>query len=297
MLLWMILILLGMAHENEDGCPPFPHMERLAAQGRLTPAMEVCLEQEAPMPIVAENMAWVLWLGRWRSSKNLKERDAVARQLLEKSLLPDRALWAAGLLIEENPKLASEALDRTESLALKWKRISQRLDQLQVLFRLRHQVSPEDTAVRWAQSWTGIGVTGPYLDEALKACKAVAKEETCLTPLETNWLTLEAPDHWMACQNTLHLWTQRMGQRAYSTERDCLIQAAHQMPKGKEKDSAIRLALLLAMSREEPHVTGSAMRLFAPTLKTDPKAILVAAEFHRKYGDEAGARWWQGEGK
>ena len=296
MLIWTLLILLGIAHETETGCAPFPHLERIALAGKLTHHMMECLEAEAPNAVVKENKAWVLWVGRWRGGQSAALRDKGARALLKTSVLPDRSLWAAGLLIEENPALAREALIQAESQALSWGRLSYRLDQLQELFRLRIKLDPQES-VRWAQSWRGLGVVGPYLDEAVKACETVASAEICGEAIATPWLGLSEGEHWKACKNVTHLWTQRMGQRAYSTQRDCVIQAAALAKAGAGRDHLVRLALLLAHSRDEPHVTGAAMRLFAPLLQSQQKTIFLAAEFHRKHGDTAGAQWWENQEK
>ena len=296
MLIWTLLILLGMAHDDETACAPFPHLERAALLGQLTPHMVECLEAASPSPGVKENKDWVLWVGRWRGGQPAAKRDEGARALLKTSVLPDRSLWAAGLLMDENPALAREALIQAESQAQLWGRLSYRIDQLQAVFRLRVKLEPQE-AIRWAQSWRGMGVTGPYLDEAVKVCESVASVETCAQSRATPWLTLNAPEHWKACENVTHLWMQRMGQRAYSTQRDCVIQAAALAKPGAGRDELVRLAVLLALSRDEPHVTGATLRLFAPLIQSDPQTILLAAEFHRKHGDAAGAQWWQTQEK
>ena len=59
---------------------------------------------------------------------------------------------------------------------------------------------------------------------------------------------------------------QRIGQRAYSTQRDCVIQAAALAKPGAGRDELVRLAVLLALSQDEPHVTGATLRLFAPLI-------------------------------
>lgn len=296
MLIWTILILLGIAHEDEK-CPPFPMMERMASQGQLTHEMEECLQRDVPNAMMAENQAWVLWLGQWRGGATREARDARARTLLKTSALPDRALWVGQIAANDSPVLAAEALDRAESMALQWDRLSHRIEQLHILFGLRAKLAPDTGALQWARTWVSLGVTGPYLDEALAACRKIADETACQEPIETNLLALGPTDHWMACKNSAHLWSQRVGKRAYSTERDCLLHAAYLMKPGAERDKTIRWALILAQSRDEPHLTGAAMRLFAPTLLNDRNAILVAAEFHRKHGDKAGAQWWSKQAK
>ena len=296
MLIWTILILLGIAHDSEEGCPPFPHMERAALLGKLTPHMMECLRAEGPSPLATENKAWVRWIGVWRAGQEPAQRDRAARTLLATSVLPDRSLWAAKHLLKDNPDLAREALIQAESQALSWTRLSYRIEQLQAVFRLRVQLDPQES-VRWAQSWRGAGVTGPYLKEAMHACQAVSSVEECSKPINTPWLQMGEVEHWKACRNTTHLWTQRMGQSAYSTQRDCVIHAAVLAKPGPGRDDLVRLALLLSMSRDEPHVTGAAMRLFAPLIKSEQKTILLAADFHRKHGDKAGAEWWENQEK
>ena len=295
MLIWMILILLGIAHEEEGACDPFPMMERKAATGGLTHEIEECLQRKVESPLVAENQRWVLWIGRWRAGGSIADRNKQARALLKTSQLPDRALWLAQTVAKDDPKLALEALERAEALAHKWTRFSRRIEQLHVLFSLKTTLSPESAPIRWSQLWVSMGIAGPYLQEALAACTKVADEKTCRSPRDPSFLTPGKHDNWKACSNSLHLWNQRFGKRAYSTERDCLIHAAYFMEPGEAKERMIRWALLLALSRDEAHVTSAAMRLFAPSLRVDPKAILVAADFHRKQGDKAGAQWWESQ--
>ena len=117
MLIWMILILLGIAHEEEGACDPFPMMERKAATGGLTHEIEECLQRKVENPLVAENQRWVLWIGRWRAGGSIAGRNKQARALLETSQLPDRALWLAQTVAKDDPKLALEALERAEAIA------------------------------------------------------------------------------------------------------------------------------------------------------------------------------------
>lgn len=297
MLIWTILILLGIAHDSKTECMPFPALERMASLGQLTVQQEHCLERPSTHPMMLENQAWVLWLSRWRRTQDVQQRDKQARALLQNGQVPDRALWAAGLLAKEAPTLALEALDRAESMAHQWTRLSYRLEQMQTLFTLRTTLEPKQAPIRWAQTWVGMGVTGAFLDAAQIACRQVADASVCQTPLKTSLLSLPPVGQWRACQNEMHLWLQRLGKRAYSTERDCLIHAAYLMDSGPEKLNMMRWALILSMSRDEHYVTGAAMRLFAPTLLTDRNTILTAASFHRKQGDDAGAAWWETQAK
>jgi hypothetical protein len=265
----------------------------MAVLGQLTVDQEVCLQREVPHAGMRENQAWVLWLARWRRTQDTALRDQGAVELLATAQVPDRVLWVAELLLKENPTLAEQALERAESMALQWSRLSTRIEQLQKVFQLRSQLEPKETPIRWAQTWNAMGVTGPYLDTALTACRAVASEEVCLQSRETTFLSLGKTGDFQACQNVTHLWVQRMGKRAYSTERDCLIHVAYLMPEGPEKHHLMQWALILSMSRDEHYVTGAAMRLLAPSVLSDRNTILTAVDFHRKQGDKAGAAWWE----
>ena len=51
MLIWMILILLGIAHDDKETCEPFPMMERKATLGKLTPEIEACLKRDFDNPL------------------------------------------------------------------------------------------------------------------------------------------------------------------------------------------------------------------------------------------------------
>ena len=288
-----LLTLMAHAHEDETTCPPFPAIEKFAALGQMSAHHEVCLTRSFPSPEMTENQAWVLWLGRWKSTKNIGQRDAQAKRLIAASQVPDRLLWSANLLIEDAPSLAKDAIARAETQVLRWSRLSQRVEQIQVLFRLKTRLDPDLAPIQWVQSLRNLGVTGAYLVEAESACLAVSDAETCGKELATGWLTLDSKSSWRACSNSTHLIVQRMGKRAYSTERDCMIRVASLATEPKEKMMLAHWALALSMSREEHYVTGAALRLLAPVLLTDRASILTAAAFYRKQGDEAGARWWE----
>jgi len=133
----------------------------MAELGQLTVEQEECLQRDLPHAGMQENQAWVLWLARWRRTKDTTIRDQGAAALLASSQLPDRALWVAELLLKDNPTLAGQALETAESMALNWSRLSTRIEQMQKVFQLRQQLEPKETAVRWAQTWRAIGVTGP----------------------------------------------------------------------------------------------------------------------------------------
>jgi len=293
--MWMILLLtlMGNAHDEAETCPPFPAMEKFAAIGQMSRHHEACLQRDFPSPEMRENQAWVLWLGRWKASKNRQQRDKRVSELIATSRVPDRLLWSAELLFEEVPELAKEAISRAESQVLRWRRLSYRLEQVQVLFRLKTKLEPELGAVQWVQSLRGLGVTGDFLVEAESACLTVSNAEECNKEMRTEWLTLPEERNWRACSNSAHLTVQRFGKRAYSTERDCMIHAASLAVAPGDQQSLAYWALALSMSRDEHYVTGAALRLLSAVLLTDRDSILMAAAFYRKQGDEAGAHWWE----
>lgn len=293
--MWMILLLtlMGNAHDDAQSCPPFPAMEKFAALGQMSAHHEACLQRVFPSPAMRENQAWVLWLGRWKASTDIQQRNQRATELIDASEVPDRLLWSAELLADDAPELAKKSIRRAESLVLRWTRLSYRLEQLQTLFRLKSKLEPQSAPVQWVQSLRDLGVTGEFLTEAETACRTVATAETCMKRKATGWLSLPASGSWSACSNTIHLTVQRFGKRAYSTERDCVIHAASHATTPEDQKRLAHWALTLSMSREEHYVTGAALRLLAPTLLTDRDSILIAAAFHRKQGDEAGARWWE----
>ena len=205
-----LLTLTARAHDDGTACPPFPAIEKFAALGQMSSHHEACLTRAFPSLEMTENQAWVLWLGRWKSTQNTRQRDVQAQQLIAASQVPDRLLWSATLLAEEAPDLAKQAIARAETQVLRWSRLSHRLQQIQVLFRLKTRLDPEHAPIQWVQSLRNLGVTGAYLVEAETACLAVADADTCGKEVETGWLALDANSSWNACSNTAHLTVQRM---------------------------------------------------------------------------------------
>jgi len=72
-----------------------------------------------------------------------------------------------------------------------------------------------------------------------------------------------------------------------------MIAAAYLSETGPGRSVGVRLAILLSMGREEPHVTGAVLRLFEVEVSAEPELVKMAADFHREQGDVLGAVWWE----